>query len=190
MIRRYQAHKHANSKVDQFGLFTHPFANGTLSAKRPVKVDWCGPVSGRHPCDCEKFGRGGQDQCTVAGLNRRAQKSTHRAHGDDPRRAPGAAPPETRPPSAQARNTQATTLEREIGCHSRLRRRDIPDQRKPNGPRPSHAPPSIVSVSPVMNPARSDARNATASATSPGLPQRLSGTMSVMRCTASGESHN
>src|SRR5260221_3516154 len=56
----------------------------------------------------------------------------------------------------------------------------------PNVPLVSLAPPSTVRTSPVMNPDCGDARNATASATSPGVPHRRSGTVLVMRSTASG----
>ena len=63
-------------------------------------------------------------------------------------------------------------------------------QMNPKVPLPIQAPPSTVRISPVMKPACSETRNATASATSDGLPHRRSGTVSVIRCTASGEFHN
>src|SRR5215210_7939267 len=63
-------------------------------------------------------------------------------------------------------------------------------QMNPYVPLLSHAPPSIVRISPVMKPAPGDTRNATESAISSALPHRWSGTISVIRSTASGESHN
>src|SRR6476660_2460814 len=61
---------------------------------------------------------------------------------------------------------------------------------KPNVPLLSQLPPSIVRISPLINELWGAARNATASATCSGVPQRPAGIIAVMRSTASGESHN
>ena len=71
---------------------------------------------------------------------------------------------------------------------SGLGSRDSTSSSSAISPRPASSPPSTRSTSPVMNEASSEARNATAAATSSGVPMRPSGYQRARRSSRSGSS--